>query len=136
MSENVKTINAEATEQPVEGLNAVEQTNTPAADKTAAEGAEGAYIHKFQKPFTFEGKKFEKLDFHFERLTGKDMIAIETEMQAMGEYALAPEISRGFQCRMAAKAGNVGADVLESMPLPDFNKITNAARDFLISSGY
>ena len=117
MNENVKNINEEATE-------------------TAAEGANGAYVHKFSRPFEYEGKKIENLTFNFNNLTGKDMIAIEAEMQAMGEYALAPEISRGFQCRMAAKAGNVGTDVLESMPLPEFNKITNAARDFLISSGY
>ena len=136
MSENVKNINAEVAEQPAEGVNAVEQTNTPAENKIATTGANGVYVHKFQKPFECEGKKYSTLNFYFERLTGKDMIAIETEMQAMGEYALAPEISRGFQCRMAAKAGGVGADVLESMPLPDFNKITNAARDFLISSGY
>ncbi|SHG90442.1 hypothetical protein [Tepidibacter thalassicus] len=122
MSEEIKNVNVEATEAGTE-VNISKEKN-------------GVYVHEFKKPFEYEGKKFETLNFYFDKLTGKDMIAIETEMQAMGEYALAPEISRGFQCRMAAKAGNIGADALESMPLPEFNKITNAARDFLISSGY
>ncbi|MCF8018318.1 MAG: phage tail assembly protein [Vallitaleaceae bacterium] len=136
MNKNVKNINEEATETAAEGAKANESTNTPETKKNAAEGANGVYVHKFNKPFECEGKKFETLNFYFNKLTGRDMIAIEAEMQAMGEYALAPEISRGFQCRMAAKAANIGTDVLEGMPLPEFNKITNAARDYLISSGY
>ncbi|MCF8018299.1 MAG: phage tail assembly protein [Vallitaleaceae bacterium] len=136
MSENVKNINEEATGTAKEEAKANESTNIPETKKNATEGENGAYVHKFSRPFEYEGKKLEKLSFNFNKLTGKDMIAIEAEMQAMGEYALAPEISRGFQCRMAAKAGNVGTDLLESMPLPEFNKITNASRDFLISSGY
>lgn len=51
-------------------------------------------------------------------------------------YALAPEISRSFQGKMAAKAAGIGSDVLEAMPLKDFNKITNAARSFLIDTGF
>ena len=136
MNENTKNINEEATETATDGAKASENTNTPEAKKNATEGKNGAYVHKFSRPFEYEGKKFENLTFNFNELTGKDMIAIEAEMQAMGEYALAPEISRGFQCRMAAKAAKIGTDVLESMPLPEFNKITNASRDFLISSGY
>ncbi|MBU5438307.1 phage tail assembly protein [Tissierella sp. MSJ-40] len=136
MNENIKSMNMEGAELTIKGENTDNQVETSAVNKNATEGENGVYVHKFKKPFEFEGKKFETLNFYFDRLTGKDMISIETEMQEMGEYALAPEISRGFQCRMAAKAGGIGADVLESMPLVEFNKITNAARNFLISSGY
>ena len=73
---------------------------------------------------------------NFERLSGRDMVSIETEMQMNNEYALAPEISRSFQGKMAAKAAGIGSDVLEAMPLKDFNKITNAARSFLIDTGF
>lgn len=128
---------AEAAETPAEGANGsgnVIHLTTPEKPKEAA--TVGVYVHKFGKPFKYEGKTFETLNFYFERLTGRDMIAIENEMQAMQEYALAPEISRSFQSKMAAKAAGVGSDVLENMPLNEFNKITNAARDFLISTGY
>lgn len=108
---------------------------TPAAE-TAAEGGVGVYTHKFKKPFEYTGQIYEKLTFDFERLTGRDMVSIETEMQSQNQYALAPEISRNFQSKMAAKAAGIGSDVLDAMPLPDFNKITNAARDFLLNTGY
>ncbi|SHJ74271.1 hypothetical protein [Tepidibacter formicigenes] len=136
MSGEIKNINAEGTGVGTGQEKTNGQVNTSKEKNKATEGNNGVYVHEFKKPFEYEGKKFEKLNFYFDKLTGKDMISIEGEMQAMGEYALAPEISRGFQCRMAAKAGNIGTDALECLPLPEFNKITNAARDFLINAGY
>lgn len=128
---------AEAAETPAEDANGSGNIIPITAPEKPQETATvGVYVHKFGKPFKCEGKTFETLNFYFERLTGRDMIAIENEMQAMQEYALAPEISRSFQSKMAAKAAGIGSDVLESMPLNEFNKITNAARDFLISTGY
>ena len=73
----------------------------------------------------------EKLDLLLTKVQG-----MENEMQGMSEYALAPEISTSFQSKMAARAAGIGSDVLEAMPLKDFNKITGAARRFLLDSGY
>ena len=92
----------------------------------------GIYSHKFKESCTINGKSHDTLDFNFNKLTGRDMINIENEMIALQEFALAPEISRAFQAKMAAKAAGIGSDILESMPLTDFNKITNVARDFLL----
>ena len=64
------------------------------------------------------------------------MVSIETEMQMNNEYCLAPEVSRSFQAKMAAKAAGIGSDVLDAMPIKDFNRITTAARRFLIDTGY
>lgn len=137
MNDNNEKINVtESAETPTNDANAAGGTNTPTADKNATEGAKGVYVHKFKKPFEYEGKKYETLNFYFERLTGEDMLDIETEMQDNNEYALAPEISRKFQIMMASKAANIGSDVLRKLPLPDFNKITNEARRFLIDTGY
>lgn len=76
------------------------------------------------------------MTFDFEKMTGRDMVSIETEMQMNNEYCLAPEVSRSFQAKMAAKAAGIGSDVLDAMPIKDFNRITNAARSFLIDTGY
>lgn len=95
----------------------------------------GIYSHKFTKPFEYEGLTFETLDFNFEKLTGRDMISIESEMQALGEYALAPEISKSFQAKMAARAAGISSEALEKMPLKEFNKIANEARSFLADTG-
>ena len=132
MSEAIKNTATQGAEQAA-GTAA---TSTPEATKKPTGANVGVYTHKFKTPFEYGGATYEELTFNFERLTGRDMVAIETEMQMNNEYALAPEISRNFQSKMAARAAGIGSDVLDAMPLPDFNRITNAARDFLLSTGY
>lgn len=137
MNEEMKTnAAAESAKIAVERENKETPTLPPVTDKKAATGASGVYVHKFKKPFEYEGKKYDTLNFYFERLTGRDMIAVENEMQNNGEYALDPILSRNFQSKIAAKAGGVASDTLEAMPIQEFNSITTAARNFLIDSGY
>ncbi len=72
----------------------------------------------------------------FEKLIVDDLVAIENEMAAVGEYALSPEISTSFLYRLAARAAGVGSDVISHLPIRDFGKIKNKSRDFLISTGF
>lgn len=56
------------------------------------------YTHVFKNPFEFEGKTYDKLTFNFEGLLGSDMIAVENEMAAVGEYVLSPK-SQPLSCQ-------------------------------------
>lgn len=136
MSDNKKINAVNGAEMTADAVNNVTPIAYASAQETATAGDVGVYTHKFKKPFEYAGITYEELTFDFERLTGRDMVSIETEMQSRNEYALAPEISRNFQSKMAAKAAGIGSDALDAMPLVDFNKITNAARDFLLNTGY
>lgn len=98
--------------------------------------AEGAFVLTLAKPYTYEDKTYEKFVFDFEGLTGSDLVDIETEMTAVGEFALSPEISTSFMCRMAAKAAKVGSDVLLHLPIREFAKVKNKAQNFLIGTGF
>ena len=91
-----------------------------------------SYLHIFKKPFKWEGKEHKEIEFDFGGLTGNDALSIETEMEQNNEYPLAPEVSKSYQLRMAARAGRVPSDLIAGLPLQDFNKITNAARNFLV----
>lgn len=126
MEDIKKTANEQAAEETKEAVKVVTDSDTP----------EGAYVHEFTKPYTFEEKTYTKLVFDFEKLIGDDLVAIENEMATVGEYALSPEISTSFLYRLAAKAAGVGSDVIAHMPVRDFGKIKNKSRDFLISTGF
>ena len=126
MEDIKKTVNKKAAEETKEAVAVVTDSDTP----------EGAYVHEFTKPYTFEDKTYTRLVFDFEKLIGDDLVAIENEMAAVGEYALSPEISTSFLYRLAAKAAGVGSDVIAHMPIRDFGKIKNKSRDFLISTGF
>ena len=136
MNDTEKRTAAEGAERPAGAAEAVTHEPAQEAAEKPAEGNTGVYTHVFKKPFEYEGKTYTELTFNFERLSGRDMVSIETEMQMNNEYCLAPEVSRSFQAKMAAKAAGIGSDVLDAMPIKDFNRITNAARSFLIDTGY
>ena len=120
MEDIKKTANEQAAEETKEAVKVVTDSDTP----------EGAYVHEFTKPYTFEEKTYTKLVFDFEKLIGDDLVAIENEMAAVGEYALSPEISTSFLYRLAAKAAGVGSDVIAHMPIRDFGKIKNKCYEF------
>lgn len=113
-----------------------EETKGKVTVVTDSDTPEGAYVHEFTKPYTFEDKTYTRLVFDFEKLIGDDLVAIENEMAAVGEYALSPEISTSFLYRLAAKAAGAGSDVIAHLPIRDFGKIKNKSRDFLISTGF
>lgn len=117
--------------EPVELVVKAREKKEPGAEK-----AKGTYTHTFRRPVKFEGKTYKTLTFYWDNLTGADMISIENEMQDMNEYALSPEMSASFLAKMAAKAAGVGSDFIEALPVPDFTKIRNEARSFLVSTGY
>ena len=141
MSDNNKNMTAtDAAETPTAGANNEGSVTTlninKSAKEAARETAKDTYSHRFNTPFEHDGQKYITLDFHFGKLTGHDMVKIEQEMQDENVYVIASEVSKNFQCKLAARAGNIGSDVIMDMPIRDFNKITNEARAFLLNSGY
>ena len=131
--ENVKNIteNNEAQE-----AQEVQEQAQEVAVVTESDTKDGVYTHVLAKPFEHCGITHKKFDFDFEKLKGSDMVAIENEMAAVGEYALSPEISTSFLARMAARAAGVGSDVILALPLKEFGKIKNESRNFLIGTGF
>lgn len=126
MEDIKKTEEAKQEVAVVEKAEVVTESDTP----------KGAYVHEFAKPYTYEDKTYTELVFDFEKLLGNDLVAIENEMAAVGEYALSPEISTSFLYRLAARAAGVASDVIAHLPIRDFGKIKNKSRDFLISTGF
>lgn len=122
--------------QPAGAQEPAAHETTPGTEESAVKDDVGVYTHTFKRPFAYCGVTYTELTFDFEHLTGRDMVAIDAEMQANGEMLMAAETSRSCQSKIAARAAGIGADVVEAMPLGDFNRITNAVRNFLIETGF
>ena len=90
---------------------------------------------ELSKPFEWCGVVYEKVHLDFASLTGKDMEAIEDELEATGTRAIFSADSRRYLKILAAKAGKIPADAIINMPAADYNAIINAARYFLIVTG-
>lgn len=102
-----------------------------------AETNEGAYVHIFKRPFTYEKKTYDTLTFNFGKLTGEDALAIQDELDALGKAVVVKQVNDHYLIRVAVRActTHVGTDVLSAMPIFEFNKILGKARSFLLRSG-
>lgn len=133
-------------EKPAEPI--VSDGEFAAAEAEAKEPQADAslYVHKFKRPFTYEGHTFEELTFDFGALTGNDSLAIEDELQAMNKPVIVPTFSGPYLVRMAARActttftdasgrqRRISEDVIRAMPIYDYNRIRGRARSFLLAS--
>lgn len=90
---------------------------------------------KLSKPFEWCGTTYEEINMNFEGLTGRDMEAIDDEIGVMGLRGLVPAYSRMYQRMLAARASGVPSDVIDHLPLVDYNAIVTAAQNFLFVTG-
>lgn len=96
----------------------------------------GTYVHVFTKPFQWEGKIYGQLVFEFEKLTGRDTLAVERELAAKNIFTVVRSLNIEFQMRIAARActSPIGTDMLEALPIKDFEKIMNRVRAFFAAA--
>ncbi len=89
-----------------------------------------------KKPVTYNGKEYKELSFDFDKLTGRDGLAIEDELSRLGKAVIAPVFSGEYLVRMAARActEQVGADIFDMLTLTDYNRVRSEARSFLLRS--
>ena len=90
---------------------------------------------RLSKPVEWRGKTYTDLHLDFEGLTGLDMEAIDDEIGNIGLRGMVPAYSRMYQRMLAARAAKVPADMIEHLPLVDYNAIISAAQNFLFVTG-
>ena len=143
--EDSKNMNAEKMAQ--EAAQAAQDAPEAAAGMDTATAAEAPqdkpadahsmnYVHTFNPPVEITGTQYKSLTFYFERLTGEDVEAVELELQQRNIIVLDASISSAFQSAIAARAARIPSDELRLLPMADYMRIKNAARDFLVAVGY
>lgn len=91
-------------------------------------------VYKLSKPMKWMKTTYTELDLDFESLTGKDFEAIDDELAGLGIIIATPQINHRYQRMLAARAAKVPNDMLENLPARDYNKVTVAARNFLLAT--
>lgn len=68
---------------------------------------ENEYTVVFNKPYTFEGETYDKIDLSgLDNLTAADMIAANKILDRTGSFTFLPEMSLEYACIIAAKQPN------------------------------
>lgn len=98
----------------------------------------GLYVHVLKKPVTeIRGDKtlvYKELRFDFASLTGKDMVAIDRELQSEGESVFMRAVHPVFLLKVCARAAGVSEDVIQSVTAKEYDKITGQARLFFLKT--
>ncbi len=146
MKEIAEETKREDTEESVEGIEeqaeelikldaAMKKEEKKAGGKSALVRLYGKQRYKMTAPFKWEDTTYDELEFDFLGLTGADMEAIDDELMMMRVNVPVPSQSRKYQKMLAARAAHIPSDVIEHMPLADYNAITGMARNFLFITG-
>lgn len=133
--DNMNKQNMEQNAQNEQATPVVE--SSPAAQNPASKKPQSMnYTHTFTEPVEILGKKYTSLTFYFENLTGDDVELVEQELQQRNIVVLSAEVCSPFQIGIAARAAGMPSDELSRLPLREYMKIKNAARNFLVAVGY
>lgn len=91
------------------------------------------YILK--KPINFDGEKIEELEFELDELTCKDLAKSEKEAKmrlGKKENMPVPEINATYLMCVAARAGKVQTELIESLYAKDATQIKMMVQNFLL----
>ena len=120
-----------------EELNAAQAEADKEASETKKPVDNGKRIVILKKPIERLGTVYKELHFDFDKLTGKDSMAVEAEIEkTTGLTVVAPALNLDYLIRISAKACDepIGWDDILNMNLSDFNHIRNIARNFMLRS--
>ncbi len=87
-----------------------------------------------RKPVEYNGEKYEKLEFDFDMLTGRDLINIGEELRSRGKVTVSPIANSEFLAITAIRActAPIGTDIYDVLSLFDAAKIETMTRNFML----
>lgn len=92
---------------------------------------EGQYVVVFNKPYTFEGTTYTKVDLSgLEDLTAADMIAANKVLDRTGSFTFLPEMSLEYACIIAAKAAKLPVEFFKGLHPKEAVKVKNRVTGF------
>ncbi len=127
-------------EKKVQGIS--EEELSAAQSEAETENKEmsadnGKRIMILKKPIEKMGTVYRELHFDFDKLTGKDSLEVEEEIETITKLTVvAPALNLEYLIRISARACDepIGRDDIVNMNLSDFNHIRNIARNFMLRS--
>ena len=97
----------------------------------------GKRIVVLKKPINYIGTEYTELHFDFDKLTGKDSLEVEAEIEkSTGVIVITPSLNLEYLIRISARACQepISKDDILNMNLSDFNHIRSMARNFMLRS--
>lgn len=85
----------------------------------------------FEKPYEFEGKEYESIEFDLESLKGSDISAVKKQFAAAGNFSVLPAMDSDFCALILARVTKQPLEFFTEMPAKDYCQITQQVGNFL-----
>lgn len=117
--------------------NNVDELKTKDEIAPADEGAddeENPNVFKLRKPIPNGGEPIEEIHLDFDKITGRDILAFERELNTYGNRSITPTTSMEFLMRVFVLAANENIDIefMMRMGAVDFNNAMGRTRFFFL----
>lgn len=90
-------------------------------------------IFTLSRPFVFEEKEYTSLTMDFDKLTGADLLRINTQFDAEQKNPVfVKALSLSYQINVAAVAAGVPVEFFDKLPAKDVSKVGLLAQNFLL----
>lgn len=86
----------------------------------------------FSKPYEFEGKTYDKIEFDLENLKGSDFAAAKKQFAKNGNFSVAPQADSEFCALILERVAKQPIDFFENLPAKDYCAITQQVANFLL----
>lgn len=90
-------------------------------------------IHEFEKPFEFEGKTYEQIEFDLEGLKGSDISEAKKRFVKAGNYAVLPAMDSDFCAILLARLCRLPDEFFEQLPAREYCALTQKVSNFLMA---
>lgn len=88
--------------------------------------------HVFSKPYEFEGKTYESLEFDLATLTGADISAAKKEFVATGSFSPLPATDSDFCAILLARLVKQPIEFFAALPAREYCSLTQKVSNFLM----
>lgn len=91
--------------------------------------------HVFAKPYEFEGKTYDAVEFDLDSLKGSDISAAKREFTATGNFSPLPTTDYDFCAILLARMTKHPVEFFTELPAREYCALTQKVSNFLIALG-
>lgn len=89
--------------------------------------------YTFTKPYEFEGKTYNELEFDLEGMKGSDFAEAKKQFAKMGNFAAVPSADSEFCAVLLSRLAKVPLEFFEGLPVKDYCALTQSVSNFLLA---
>lgn len=91
-------------------------------------------VHEFAKPYEFEDKSYERIEFDLDALKGSDLAAAKKRFNTEGNFTVVPAAEPEYCALLLERLTKLPVDFFNNLPAKEYYALTQKVSNFLLGS--